>query len=46
MLDRKLKEQIYYGNNQPKKEFDNKAFYIFMAVIVGFALIVALISIT
>ena len=46
MLDRKLKEQIYYGNNQPKKEFDNKAFYIFMAVIVVFALIVALISIT
>lgn len=45
MLDKKLKEQIYYGNNQPKKEFNNKAFYILVAVIVGFALIVALISI-
>lgn len=45
MLDKKLKEQIYYGNNQPKKEFNNKAFYILMAVIVGFALIVAIISI-
>ena len=44
MLDKKLKEQIYYGNNQPKKEFDNKAFYTLVAVIVGFALIVAVIS--
>ncbi len=45
MLDRKLKEQIYYGNNQSKKEFNNKAFYILVAVIIGFALIVAIISI-
>ncbi len=45
MLDRKLKEQIYYGNHQPKKNFDNKAFYILVAVIIGFALIVAIISI-
>ena len=45
MLDKKLKEQIYYGNNQQKKEFDNKAFYTLVAVIVGFALIVAIISI-
>lgn len=45
MLDKKLKEQIYYGNNQPKKEFNNKAFYILVAVIIGFALIVAIISI-
>lgn len=45
MLDRKLKEQIYYGNNQLKKEFNNKAFYILATVIIGFALIVALISI-
>ena len=44
MLDRKLKEQIFYGNNQPEKKFDNKAFYMFMAVIVGFALVFALIS--
>lgn len=45
MLDRKLKEQIYYGNHQPKKDFDNKAFYILVAVIIGFAVIVAIISI-
>ncbi len=45
MLDKKLKEQIYYGNNIPKKEFDNKGFYTLVAVIVGFALIVAVVSI-
>lgn len=45
MLDKKLKEQIYYGNNQPKKDFNNKAFYILVAVIVGFAWIIAIISI-
>jgi len=44
MLDKKLKEQIYYGNNQSDKEIDIKALYIFMAVIVGFALFFALIS--
>ncbi|CDE89481.1 TPA: SPOR domain-containing protein [Candidatus Gastranaerophilales bacterium HUM_20] len=44
MLDKKFKEQIYYGESKQTSNNNYRAFLIMAGVIVGFAIIIAIIS--